>query len=436
MANIALIVLDTLRKDAFDEHFGWLEGRHYENAYSTANWTGPAHASLFTGEYGSTVGVSSKRRSFDCARDVLPERLRAAGYTTRGWSANPNVSTPVGFDRGFDEFHNPSVLKTTRSNVLDIEKALSKHGNLPKYRRYARVATEAIRSDCDTVASLRHGVDMIRGNAEDVPDDGASAVLRRLRDADFGSDEFLFVNLMEAHTPYYPPEPSRSFDQPVEMPFGEAYFGVDDPALVREGYDAAVRYLSDVYREIFRELSASFEYVFTLSDHGELLGEYGGKWNHVCGIYPELTHVPLVVTGPGFEGRSSNVCSLLDVHATIAELAGVDDAGRGTSLVETRTDRGPYVAEYRGPFPESVEKASEKGMDVEQFDTDLFALIEQGYYGYEDFSGWSETGRSGHDRPTEFLDELVVRYGMRSLETEGVDVDDARLSQLAELGYL
>jgi len=48
--SIALVVLDTLRKDSFDEHFDWLEGVRYDNAWSTSHWTHPAHGSLFTGD--------------------------------------------------------------------------------------------------------------------------------------------------------------------------------------------------------------------------------------------------------------------------------------------------------------------------------------------------------------------------------------------------
>lgn len=56
--NIALIVLDTLRKDSFDEHFDWLPGRRFENAWAPSHWTVPVHASLFTGHYPSEVGVT------------------------------------------------------------------------------------------------------------------------------------------------------------------------------------------------------------------------------------------------------------------------------------------------------------------------------------------------------------------------------------------
>jgi arylsulfatase A-like enzyme len=64
--NVAIVVLDTLRKDAFDREFDWLPGRRFSAAYSTGSWTVPAHASLFAGKYPSELGVHSKNRFLDC----------------------------------------------------------------------------------------------------------------------------------------------------------------------------------------------------------------------------------------------------------------------------------------------------------------------------------------------------------------------------------
>lgn len=436
MSNIAIVVLDTLRKDVFDEYFSWLDGEWYENAYSTANWTGPAHASFFTGEYGSSIGVSSKSRSLDCERHVLPERLQEEGYTTRGWSANPNVSQETKFNRGFTEFLPPSAIKSGNPNLFNFEEALSEYGNLPRHRRYLRIAYESFVSDCDTVASIKYGIDQVRGKeSSELADDGASVVLEQLRDTNFTSNEFLFINLMEAHTPYYPPEEFRDFEDPVTMPFGEAYLGVEDPELVREGYDAAARYLGSIYSDIYDELSESFDYIITLSDHGELLGEHHDMWNHVSGIYPELTRIPLVVSGPGFEGETDELVNLFDVHATITELAGIENEGNGVPLNE-RGERGPYLAEYRGPFDKSIEKSEQEGLDLERYDTDLFALIESDYYGYEDYDGWVERGNISYDHPREVLYDLVDKHGMRSVEKSKIALDDDAMDRLSDLGYV
>ena len=80
--NVAVVVLDTLRRDRFREYFDWLPGQFYSRAFSTSHWTVPAHASLFTGKYGSELGVTAKSPSLDCDEITLPEALSAAGYRT------------------------------------------------------------------------------------------------------------------------------------------------------------------------------------------------------------------------------------------------------------------------------------------------------------------------------------------------------------------
>jgi arylsulfatase A-like enzyme len=437
MTNIALVVLDTVRKDAFDRYFTWLEGERFENAYSTANWTGPAHASLFTGEYGSSIGVSSKSRSLDCDCDVLAEQLQEVGYTTRGWSTNPNVSTTVNFDRGFAEFLEPYDIETGDADIINISEKVEEYDHLSTYRQYLHITRDIFLSDCDTLASLTYGLQKVTGKGgTDIPDDGASVVLDRIQETEFEEPEFLFINLMEAHTPYFPPEAYRDFDEPVRMQFGDAYFGVENPELVRDGYDAAVRYLGDIYRDIFDALSDSFDYILTLSDHGELLGEHHNMWNHVSGIYPELTHVPLVISGPGYRGYTEEPVSLLDVYATIAELAGIETTRRGVPVSEAKDNTDPYLAEYRGPFQESLDKADRRDIDLAQFDTDLFALIESESYRYEDYDGWREQTESPYERPRETLHELVERYSMKTLEQNEVELDKGRARQLADLGYM
>jgi len=52
-----------------------------------------------------------------------------------------------------------------------------------------------------------------------------------------------------------------------------------------------------------------------------LLGEYHGMWNHVDGIYPELTHVPLAISG--LKENCDLTVSILDLYTTILELAEV-----------------------------------------------------------------------------------------------------------------
>jgi arylsulfatase A-like enzyme len=73
--NVAFILLDTLRKDAFERQFDWLPGRRFDNAWSPSHWTVPVHGSMFTGLYPSETGVHARSVTLDCDRQVLAEQL-------------------------------------------------------------------------------------------------------------------------------------------------------------------------------------------------------------------------------------------------------------------------------------------------------------------------------------------------------------------------
>ncbi len=70
--DIALVVLDTLRKDYFEEEFEWLHstGTYFDNGWSTSHWTIPAHASLFSGRYACEIGTGAKKSAFDGQEDT------------------------------------------------------------------------------------------------------------------------------------------------------------------------------------------------------------------------------------------------------------------------------------------------------------------------------------------------------------------------------
>ena len=437
--SVALVVLDTLRKDRFDEYFDWLPGRRFENAYTTANWTAPAHASLFTGQYGTEVGVTAKSRTLACGQPVLPEQLRAAGYETIGLSANPNVSSSNRFDRGFDEFVNPTYLKNPgRDDLVDWEQFVSKTDSTGP-RLYLEGLWETLRGEYAAVPSLRYGLGIFLGSDQlrkTVPDDGATTVRERVTEMRPDGDTFLFVNLMEAHTPYDPPEPYNTLGEPVQVTLQDTFTGVDDPDRVRTGYDDAARYLADIYEEIFAQLEEKFDYVVTLSDHGEMLGEEG-LWNHTYGLYKPVTHVPLVVSGPGLSGDCSRPVSLLDVHRTILEIAGVDAESRGHDLRE-ETERRDYLSQYRGLIEVAIDRLREVGVsdeEIESYDEPFDALVGgEGEYAIDTPDELRTDGVSAAEarrRLTEIRDTIVPLEPGEDDE----ELDDDVMSQLEDLGY-
>jgi len=393
MAKIAVIVLDTLRKDRFDKFFDWIPGCYFDAAYSTANWTAPAHASIFTGLYPREVGVSARSRSLTCPEQSIVETLSNKGYDTIAYSANHNASAENNFDRGFDDFTGPSALLNPNDHVLDFEQFLS-NNNKEGVSLYWEAVRECIFGKYDTYQSLKCGLGKAIGNKalqKNIDDDGASVIASEITDRNWDEDTFFFANLMEAHTPYDPPEPYNRVGEAVEVTVADTFSGVDDKDRIQKAYDGAAEYLSEIYKDIFDELSTNFDYIITLSDHGELLGEHG-YWNHTYGLYPEVTHVPLVITNTDEENDQyiETPVSLLDVYQTIRDIAGLDQQRRGQSLIDIDslepTDR---FAEYRGLISIAKERLLNTGYtdsEVQEYQKPMDALVgsEGGYWVYQD----------------------------------------------------
>jgi arylsulfatase len=435
MTSIALVVLDTLRKDAFDRHFGWLSGRRFERAYSTANWTVPAHASLFTGRYASEVGIHAENTYCNCPEPTLAERLASAGYTTRAFSANTNVTGHFDFDRGFADFRTPELVERSSDEVFDWRQ-FSRTTGSTGVRKYLSAIYQCAASDVETIRSLKTGLDLKLSADAGVEYGGTREAIEEFRDTDFGDREFLFLNLMEAHEPYEAPSEYTTVPQPaLTKSVGDISLDVVNGERTRQAYDDCVRYLSDVYHGLFDRLTEEFEYVITLSDHGELLGEHDA-WGHEHGLYPELTRVPLVVSGNGLAGECSATVNLLDVHATVLELAGIDADVRGQNLVGD-VDGQEGLTEFLGLTSWSERKLRQNGYErqVERYDTPLRGCaLPATYYGHETIDGFGESGESDASDPRRRLSELVDELEVRQVERNNEVPAEVR-NRLEQLGY-
>lgn len=446
MTNIAVVVLDTLRKDSFDEHFDWLPGVRYENAWSTGGWTVPVHGTLFGGLYPSEMGVYAKSTALDCEKTVLAEHLSEAGYTTRGFSANANIADVFDFTRGFDEFRHSWRGRRRDPDIVDWAEFISEtRGEGPT--RFLKAVKRCFASDVNTIESLSFGVKM---KARDLgitsiagSDDGASEALEMVESADFGDEEFFFCNLMEAHGPYNAPEEYRTADISANPSFEETVGdGPEaDTADVKQAYDDCVRYLSAVYRDIFAELRAEFDVIVTLSDHGEMFGE-DDIWGHSHGLYPELTHVPLSIWDGGDEVTlRKETVGLLDVYQTVLAAADVtDDGARGRDLRDSRDSR-PYLSERFGLRTERISHLQNQGYGddvIEAYDATLRgAVVDDGTYSCETRDGFETWGSADEATVRTALDEIVETLDVRDVDP-GVeqDVPDDVQERLSELGYV
>lgn len=353
--NVLLIIMDTVRADrlscygydrpttpAIDE-----VSRHgvlFENAFANSSWTLPSHASIFTGMYPVGHRATQETMELSVGPATLAEVLGAAGYATIGISSNAVVSLSSGLARGFDEF-----VEAFRPEVAREAAALGLHPNNRAFDTFLE---------------------------------------RTEKDEPF----FAFVNYIEAHAPYQPPEPVRSryVDErdsavvaaamQLNMPDHYMHHAVGEEQfkILGQLYDAEInlvdRAVGHLLAALARDGRLSNTTVIIASDHGENLGDHG-HFAHVFSLYNTTLAVPLIVIRPGDIGadsRRSDVVQLIDLFPTILAGCGVHYSGRvdGRDLFAegAESQSVPAMAEYYYPRQVlSVFDEDELRVNVEHF---------------------------------------------------------------------
>ncbi len=335
--NVLIIVLDTVRAANLSLH-GYsrrttpkldsiaASSTVFDQAYSTAPWTLPAHGSLFTGLAGSET-YGDWLRPIRADVPTLPEAFARRGYATAGFAANLlYTSYESGVNRGFAHYDDyrfswPLVLAHTPLWKLDLKSSVPEARSLGD--AISRLHTTGIRTSGSTPADQFRPADQIVGSFLDWQ--------REVGDRPF----FAFLNLFDAHGPYRAPP-----DYLARFPGGRPL----------DKYDAAIAWLDETLGGLVDELGRRGVLDKTIlvvtSDHGELFGEHGLQ-DHANALYLPLIHVPLIVRFPQAlpaGTRVATVVSLRDVAATIVELAGITGAGvQGRSLSSTWRQPGAAV---------------------------------------------------------------------------------------------
>jgi arylsulfatase len=332
--DILLVTIDALRADhlssyGYDRFTSPAIDRfargatRFSNAIAQAPYTKASVASIMTGQYPTahqTITASvpfaetmtGHPTSAAITTDVLPssmptlaERLRAAGYHTAGFTANPFLIEPFGFARGFDVF-----------------------------RFYP-------------------GPDFAHG------DQLVADALDAARATDRRRPLFTWVHLMEPHSPYTPPPltagmfavsgPPQPIASAIEIP---TWLLPDSPRDRRPyvaAYDDEIAAADAAFGTLLRQLRATRAGHDTLvvltADHGEQFLDHGG-WEHGSNLHDELIRVPLIIQWPTSRAARNDVpVQLIDLFATLLESAGVRvGATPGRNLADPAVHAGRSLA--------------------------------------------------------------------------------------------
>ncbi len=323
---VVLVSVDTLRADFvyFDGHqpvtTPFMDGLArrgivFRTAYSTSSWTPPAMASLLTGLYPTSHGVTTgniqhldrvDQRPLPRELTTLAEMFHRAGYTTIGVPANRHLMARLGFAQGFDHYYRDAAfLPAARVNDQVRKKLVEAFGS--QWRRTWK-----------------------RGKV------------------------FLWIHYFDPHDPYIARHPwidryapgylrhRREYPANLVMKEIKLRFPHPDAALgarIRPLYESEVSYWDAQFEQLATELGLADPEVLLafVADHGEEMAEHGAL-GHSQSLHEELVRVPLMFHWPAGLPRAVQIMepvSILDVMPTLADLAGISAPPglQGRSLV-------------------------------------------------------------------------------------------------------
>lgn len=298
--NVVFILVDTLRachlsftgyqretSPRIDEFSN--EAVRFRRAITSAPWTPPSVASMFTGLYPSSHRMIpprgrklAKRESAILANShqTLAELYAAAGYQTVGVTPNPWLRSEFGYRQGFATY---------------------------KLRPYARA-----------------------NNVTDM-------AIAELEKTDPDKPLFLFVHYLDPHSPYDPPPP-------YDAMFTGASPKHTHSAQIQDQvnrYDGEIRFM-DVHLGRFLDHLRQKPWwndsiTVMISDHGEQFAEHGDV-GHGKALFNEELKVLLLLRAPGLSPHDvRSVTSPVDLLPTLANLTNIQappEQIEGISLID------------------------------------------------------------------------------------------------------
>lgn len=443
-SNVIFIVLDTTRKDRlspynddidFTPHLDAFANDSivYEDAVAQAPWTLPSHASMFTGKYPWEHGATQQNLYLDTEQELLAERFRDAGYRTACYTSNVWISPYTSMARGFQDIDNffpflpTSLLPKTATRLW--RRANQGHGQriaakLTQWGDKLHIRAERKGNTSKTAQTFKKSKRFIQQSQN--------------RDTPF----FLFLNLMDAHEPYFPPEiyrkhhaedvdPSTVCQEP-----GKYYAGKEDADFdaINKLYNASIDHLDDQLGEFFTYMKENGlledTAVVICGDHGQDLGEEA-RYGHQFTVSDQTVAVPLITRTPdGESGPRSELVELRELYSLIPSLAGLDDPySPGTNIASggyayPRLDISRIPKDRREPYAKTLRfvRGTRKKLVKTIGDETAYQMIDLD---------------TGEELPVDnTFQERIDNIGTTEEGTMLEDADEQVKQRLEQLGYM
>jgi len=312
-----------------------------------------------TPTYYSLPAILASRYPLALGRDLLglaPDEttitsvLKECGFQTAAFlAANPYLSPRFGYDQGFDvfrDFLDGGTLEFTLEHASPWEARVRGRANQALSRACHSVAPLGAAYDelyfqyCQKIAASDHeSLDSLRRfPSADVIVDHAIAWLNENSDSPF----FLWLHLMDSHSPYFPKQQALEEMGCAPMSASEArrlnsYWARGDLSAKRlqkkrDGvialYDAGIRWAdAQICRltEKLVELNVWDKCALAVTaDHREEFLDHGGRFHPPLKLTEELVRVPLLVRVPDCgSGDSEHPLGLIDLAPTLLDVLDI-----------------------------------------------------------------------------------------------------------------
>jgi arylsulfatase A-like enzyme/uncharacterized membrane protein YbhN (UPF0104 family) len=344
---VILIAVDTLRAD-YLKAYNYSAGPEtpnisaladdsvlFQHTFAQSSWTKASFGTIFSGMYPEAHTATGKASALPDEVTTIAETLQTAGYYTKGFSNNPNITSIFNYNQGFVDYTDlkPDLYFGARPSCekLVLYDILRKVVQVVNAKRGGRIAITDFYQPGEVVTD--RGLAWLDGP-------------ERPADTPF----HLFLHYMDPHDPFRDPDrPGKGYAR-VQM-------GNPDPEKYRDAfirsYTYEIEYMDGEVGRFLQGLKDRGIYddaliIFT-ADHGEEFHEHGGWW-HGLSLYDEQIAIPLMFKLPHSEIADVNndLARHVDIAPTIAELLDLPKAEQwqGSPLLTRGLQFGNADTEY------------------------------------------------------------------------------------------